>query len=63
MSLTMIQARMNIKATQEEIAERMGLSVQAYARIEAQPEDITIKEAKLFCEIVGLSVSDIYFGY
>lgn len=62
MALTMKQARIGINATQQEIADKMGVHVQTYARMEKEPEDITIKEAKLFSQIVGLPISDIYFG-
>lgn len=62
MALTMKQARIGINATQQEIADKMGVHVQTYARMEKEPEDITIKEAKLFSDIVGLPISDIYFG-
>ena len=62
MALTMKQARIGINATQQEIADKMGVHVQTYAKMEREPEDITIKEAKLFSQIVGLPISDIYFG-
>ena len=62
MSLTMKQARIGIDATQQEIADKMGVHVQTYARMEKNPEDMTIKQAMLFAEIVGLPVSDICFA-
>lgn len=62
MPLTMKQARIGINATQQEIADKMGVHVQTYARMEKNPEDVTIKEANLFSQIVGLPISDIYFG-
>lgn len=61
MALTMKQARIGIDATQQEIADKMGVHVQTYARMEKHPEDITIKQAALFASIVGVPVSDIYF--
>lgn len=62
MSLTMKQARIGIDATQQEIADKMGVHVQTYARMEKHPEDLTIKQATQFANIVGLSISDISFG-
>lgn len=59
--LTMKQARIGINATQQEIADKMGVHVQTYARMEKHPEDITIKQATLFASIVGVPVGDIYF--
>ena len=62
MSITVKQARIGIDATQQEIADKMGVHVQTYARMEKNPEDMTIKEALAFSKIVGVPVSDIYFG-
>ena len=62
MSITMKQARVGIDATQQDIADKMGVHVQTYARMEKHPEDVTISQAVKFAEIVGLSVSDIFFG-
>lgn len=62
MPLTMKQARIGINATQQELADRMGVHVQTYARMEKHPEDLTIKQALLFASIVGRPISDLYFG-
>lgn len=62
MPLTMKQARIGINATQQELADRMGVHVQTYARMEKHPEDLTIKQALLFASIVDRPISDIYFG-
>lgn len=62
MSVTVKQARIGIEATQQEIADLMGIHVQTYARLEKHPEDMTIKQAIAFAKIVRLSVSDISFA-
>lgn len=62
MPITMKQARIGIDATQQEIADEMGIHVQTYARMEKHPEDMTIAQAKRFSEIVKRPISDIYFG-
>lgn len=62
MPLTMKQARIGINATQQELADRMGVHVQTYARMEKHPEDLTIKQALLFASIVDRPISDLYFG-
>ncbi len=62
MSVTVKQARIGIEATQQEIADKMGIHVQTYARLEKHPEDMTIKQAIAFANIVKLSVSDISFA-
>ena len=62
MPITMRQARIGIDATQQEIADKMGVHVQTYARMEKHPEDLTIKQAVQFAAIVGHPISDLYFG-
>lgn len=62
MPITMKQARVGINATQQDIADEMGVHVQTYARMERHPEDMTIAQAKRFSEIVRRPVGDIYFG-
>ena len=62
MVLTMKQARIGIGKTQQELADLMGVHVQTYARMEKHPYDMTIAQAKKFCEIVGIPISDLYFG-
>jgi len=63
MALTLKQARIGINATQQEIADKMGVHVQTYARMEKHPEDMTIAQAKRFSDIVKRPVGDIYFGF
>jgi DNA-binding XRE family transcriptional regulator len=60
--LTMKQARIGANLTMQEIAEKMGIHYQTYSRMEAHPEDVTIKEAYKFAEITGLNFEDIFFG-
>ena len=62
MPMTIRQARIGINATQQELADKMGVHVQTYARMEKHPEDMTIKQAILFASIVGRPISDLYFG-
>ena len=60
--LTMKQARIGVDMTQQEIADKMGVHVQTYQRMENHPEDVTIKQANEFAKIVGLKFEDIFFG-
>ena len=62
MSVTVKQARIGIEATQQEIADKMGIHVQTYARLEKHPEDMTITQAIALANIVKLSVSDFSFA-
>lgn len=62
MILTMKMARVGANLTQQEVADKMGIHVQTYAKIENDSESITIAEAKQFSEIVGVNWTDIFFG-
>lgn len=60
MILTMKMARVGANLTQQEVADKMGIHVQTYAKIENDSESITIAEAKQFSEIVGVNWTDIF---
>ena len=62
MAITMKMARVGADLTQQQVADKMGMHVQTYAKIENNPEEATIKEARLFSSIVGRDWSDIFFG-
>lgn len=40
----------------------MGIHVQTYLKMEKDSDGVTIREAKLFSEIVGVAWSEIFFG-
>jgi len=61
MNITMKQARVGANMTQQDVADKMGIHVQTYQRMENHPEDITIKQGKLFSNIVGVCFEDIFF--
>jgi DNA-binding XRE family transcriptional regulator len=58
--LTMRQARMLRDLTMEETAKKMGISPWVYGRIEANPDRITLAQAKRFCEIVDIAYNRIF---
>ncbi len=62
MLVTIKQARLLANLTQEEMAHKMGVNVDTYRRIEKDPEKSSIANAKKICDIVGLSIEDIFFG-
>lgn len=62
MQITMKQARVGANMTQQDVADKMGIHVQTYMRMEAHPEDTTIRQAYNFAEITGLKFEDIFFG-
>ena len=62
MRMSMKQARVGINATQQEIAEKLGIHVQTYLKIERNPHQATVDQALRFSEIVGVPICDIFFG-
>jgi len=60
--VTMKQARVGADMTQKDVADKLGVHVQTYQRMESHPEDVTIKQGKAFAHIVGLSFDDIFFS-
>ncbi|MBT2615095.1 MULTISPECIES: helix-turn-helix transcriptional regulator [unclassified Bacillus (in: firmicutes)] len=62
MILTLKQARLLRGFTQREIASKLGVHVQTYSKMEKQPDDVTIKEAKKICDILDLSYDFIFFN-
>ena len=61
MQITMKQARVGAEMTQQQVADRMGIHVQTYQRMEQHPQDVTIKQGKIFSEIVGCNFEDVFF--
>lgn len=62
MVITMKMARVGAGLKQQEVADKMGIHVQTYSKMENDPESMTIKDAKLFAGIVGMHWTDIFFG-
>lgn len=58
---TLRQARVGMNLTQQDIATKMGVHVQTYARMEKHPEDMTMKEAAIFSDIVKLPIEELIF--
>ncbi len=59
---TVKQARLLSGYTQAEIANKMGVNVDTYRRIELDSEKASIKNIKKFCEIVGIPMEKILFN-
>lgn len=62
MQITMKQARVGANLTQAAVAEKMGVHPTTYFRMEKHPEDLTVKQAFLFSNIVGVDFDDILFA-
>lgn len=61
MKITMKQARIGANMSQDDIANKLHIHPQTYAKYEKQPEDMSIKNAALFAKIVGVDFNDIIF--
>ena len=60
--MNLVDARKQARYSQQAVAEHLGVSRQTYIRMEKNPEDITINDAKFLAELYGVSVEDIFFG-
>ncbi len=54
-------ARLRAGYKQQEVADLMGVHVQTYSNMEKHPDSMSIKDAKRFAEIVGVSVENLFF--
>ena len=62
MRISMKQARVGVNRTQAQMAAKMDIHPQTYAKIEKHPGSATIDQAKAFCKIVAVDINDIFFG-
>lgn len=56
------EARKKARYTQEQVAERLGMSRVTYGKLEANPDLITIEDAKKLSELFEVKAEDIFFG-
>ena len=62
MQYTVKQARVLMDFTQEQMAEKMGISRWTYRKIEENPESATIKQAKQIAKITQIPIDNIFFA-
>lgn len=60
MGLSLKQMRLIKGKTQDEIAELLNIHVQTYRKLEENPDEATIKQAKKISEFLGVSYDDIF---
>ena len=60
--ITVSEARRLRGISQEDAAERLGLSLNGYRKKEAGISKFYLDEATKFCDMVDMNLSDIYFG-
>lgn len=56
------QVREEAGITQQHMADKLGVSRQAYANYELHPERVTIEQARRICAILGAEYERIFFG-
>lgn len=61
MGLSLKQHRLVKGKTQDEMATMLGVHVQTYRKLEENPEEVTIKQAKMIAEYLGVPYNDIFF--
>ena len=60
--MNITEARKQARYSQQAVADQLGISRQTYIRMEKNPEDITIGDAKTLAELYGVSIEDIFFS-
>lgn len=61
MVLSLKQARLIKEKTQENMANMLKIHVQTYRKLEENPEEVTIKQAKQIAAYLGLEYNEIFF--
>ena len=61
MGLSLKQHRLVKGKTQDEMATMLGVHVQTYRKLEENPEEVTIKQAKMIAKYLGVPYNDIFF--
>lgn len=54
--------RVEAGITQQQMADKLGVSRQQYANYELHPERVTIDTARRICAILGAEYERIFFG-
>ena len=62
MDLSLKQMRLIKEKTQDEMAEKLGIHVQTYRKLEENPDEVTVKQAKIISDFLGVSYDDIFFA-
>lgn len=60
--MELIEARKNARYSQEAVAGYLGISRPTYAKMENNPDVVTVEDARKLAKLFGVSVADIFFG-
>lgn len=55
-------ARTELGLTQDDLADQLGITRQTYAKMESDPGNLTINEARTICAVLGKRCEDIFFA-
>lgn len=59
---TIAEARAELGLTQEYVADQLKVSRQTYAKLEANPDMLTIGQARQICAVLGKQYGALFFG-
>lgn len=62
MNFSLKQARLLKGLTQKEVAEKLGIHKQTYGKLEKNPDEVTIGQAKQISQILDFSYDFIFFN-
>lgn len=62
MKMTLRQARRLREKSQGELAKQIGIHVNTYRRLEANPDTATVAMAKRISQALGVPCGDIFFA-
>lgn len=60
--MDLAEARKNERYSQQQVADLLGVSRPTYARMEQNPGDVSVEDAKKLAEIFKVDVRDIFFS-
>lgn len=61
-NMDLIEARKKERYTQQQVADYLGISRITYAKMEKNPGDITLNDAKSLAVLFKVDVGDIFFS-
>lgn len=61
--MNLIDARKKERYTQQQAADYLGISRITYAKMEKNPGDITLDDARKLSELFKVDVRDIFFSH
>jgi putative transcriptional regulator len=59
--MELIEARKQARYSQQDAADHLGISRPTYAKMESNPETITLLDARRIAEFFGVQFNDIFF--